>query len=278
MEAGHHEPVDLSKATIEHVMPQTLNRSWREELGAQAERIHDEWLHTPGNLTLSGYNSTLGNKPFAVKKEELSQSHIRMNEEIAREEHWGEAQMQARAERLAEVAAGIWLGPAEELPAAEDELETRPQEDLASEYWDAFIAFLQSSDDRLATRVTAAGSNLFVGLGIPDVELIATARAERPRTVSVNLYLSGPDRDAVYRALQSEREQIESDYGRWLYWSRNTKGQVSSVGLVLPHAQAADRGEWPRQHQWIRDQIHNFVRAFGHRISQLAVSREEATA
>ena len=50
---GHKEPADLAAAQIEHVLPQTLNDDWRADLGEDAERIQTEWLHTPGNLTLS---------------------------------------------------------------------------------------------------------------------------------------------------------------------------------------------------------------------------------
>ncbi|SKB13754.1 conserved hypothetical protein [Planktothrix sp. PCC 11201] len=50
----HKETVDLSKVTIEHVMPQTMNQEWKDELGAEAEKIHNTWLDTFGNLTLTG--------------------------------------------------------------------------------------------------------------------------------------------------------------------------------------------------------------------------------
>lgn len=55
--------------TIEHIMPQTLNAQWREMLGPEAEEIHENLLHTFGNLTLTGYNSSYGNRSFKEKKE-----------------------------------------------------------------------------------------------------------------------------------------------------------------------------------------------------------------
>jgi hypothetical protein len=46
---GHREPVDLAGADVEHIMPQTITPQWRHDLGAEADRIHSKWLHTPGN-------------------------------------------------------------------------------------------------------------------------------------------------------------------------------------------------------------------------------------
>jgi hypothetical protein len=62
---GHKEPADLAKVQVEYIMPQTLSHSWREALGPESARVHSTWLHTPGNLTLTGYNPELLNKPFA---------------------------------------------------------------------------------------------------------------------------------------------------------------------------------------------------------------------
>ena len=60
-------PVD--EYTIEHIMPQNENLSseWRAELGPEWERIQKTYLHTLGNLTLTGYNSEYSDRPFIEK-------------------------------------------------------------------------------------------------------------------------------------------------------------------------------------------------------------------
>lgn len=57
------------KIQIEHIMPQTLNQSWKEELGPDYETVHQEYVNTIGNLTLIRHNQELGNKSFSLKKE-----------------------------------------------------------------------------------------------------------------------------------------------------------------------------------------------------------------
>lgn len=61
---GHKEIVNAENLTIEHVMPQTLTDWWFHYLGEDAEIIHDLYLHTLGNLTLTAYNSELSNLPY----------------------------------------------------------------------------------------------------------------------------------------------------------------------------------------------------------------------
>jgi alkylated DNA nucleotide flippase Atl1 len=109
------EPVALGGLTIEHVLPQTLTPPWIVELADNAsddpEQLHSELVHTLPNLTLTGYNSALSNSPFSVKREQLATSGLRMNQEIAKEAHWGVTQLKARAERLTARVTQTWPGP-----------------------------------------------------------------------------------------------------------------------------------------------------------------------
>ena len=62
---------DMKKkdATIEHIMPQTLNGEWKNMLGDNYEEIQEKYLHTFANLTLTGINSELSNKAFEMKRD-----------------------------------------------------------------------------------------------------------------------------------------------------------------------------------------------------------------
>jgi alkylated DNA nucleotide flippase Atl1 len=103
--------------TIEHVMPQTLSPAWEADLTKDladdetVESVHARWVHTLGNLTLTGYNPALGNRPFEIKRAKLATSGISMNQEIAEQERWGPREIQQRAGALAERAIRLWPGP-----------------------------------------------------------------------------------------------------------------------------------------------------------------------
>lgn len=55
--------------TIEHIMPQTLSEKWKQALGEEWERVHQQYLHTISNLTLTGYNSQYSNLSFLEKRD-----------------------------------------------------------------------------------------------------------------------------------------------------------------------------------------------------------------
>jgi len=104
----HKEPADLSIAQIEHVMPQTLTPEWVEELGDDAQEHHARLLHTLGNLTLTGYNPDLSNRPYCEKRPLLRNSHFELNRHFDQVEHWTPAAIEDRARSIAERALTIW--------------------------------------------------------------------------------------------------------------------------------------------------------------------------
>jgi uncharacterized protein with ParB-like and HNH nuclease domain/predicted transport protein len=111
---GSKEYVDVSKYTIEHIMPQTLTDQWREDLGSDWEEIFLTYLHTLGNLTLTGYNSELSQRPFLEKKnmpKGFAHSPIVLNETLSSITEWRKDKIEQRASILADKALKIWNYP-----------------------------------------------------------------------------------------------------------------------------------------------------------------------
>ena len=104
----HKEPVDTSTATMEHIMPQTLSEAWRTDLGPDFIAVHDRWLDTLGNLTLTGYNSELGNAPFGEKKAMLQNTHFELSRGLLKKDVWGPTEIEARGQELAKLALARW--------------------------------------------------------------------------------------------------------------------------------------------------------------------------
>ncbi len=114
------ERVPVDEYTIEHIMPQNENLSaeWRAALGSEWQQVQARWLHTLGNLTLTGYNPEYSDHAFARKRDMtggLKESPLRLNEGLGGLQVWNEDTIQERAERLATKAAKVWAPPA--LPA-----------------------------------------------------------------------------------------------------------------------------------------------------------------
>ena len=98
------ETVNIGKGTtIEHVMPQNGDsEEWHKEIGSDYAYVYDKYLHTLGNLTLTGYNSELSDKSFLEKREMIraNSKFVVLNSDIIDKEHWNEDTIKARAERL----------------------------------------------------------------------------------------------------------------------------------------------------------------------------------
>ncbi|PUD47597.1 hypothetical protein C2R74_03040 [Helicobacter pylori] len=108
------EPVNTQKCTTEHIMPQTLTEEWKRDLGGNFQAIHDKYLHTIGNLTLTGYNEKYSNNSFQEKRDMekgFKQSPLRLNQSLKELEVFGEEQIKKRANDLADLALKIWTYP-----------------------------------------------------------------------------------------------------------------------------------------------------------------------
>ncbi len=109
------EPVNTQKCTIEHIMPQTLTaEEWKKDLGENFQEIHNKYLHTIGNLTLTGYNSEYSNKSFQEKRDMeggFKDSPLRLNQGLRDLESFGEEEIKKRANDLADLALKIWTYP-----------------------------------------------------------------------------------------------------------------------------------------------------------------------
>ena len=93
------EILQAENLTIEHIMPQTLSADWSHI----RPEDHEEYLHTLGNLSVTGYNSELSNKSFAEKQDIIRENSkaVILNSDVLDKESWNIATIQARAKRLA---------------------------------------------------------------------------------------------------------------------------------------------------------------------------------
>ena len=100
--------------TIEHILPQgeNLPQEWVDMLGGtdQARLVQSEHVHRLGNLTITGYNSTLSNKSFAEKKHRKDRNGrpigylngLALNADLVGTDAWGHEQIEDRTNRLAD--------------------------------------------------------------------------------------------------------------------------------------------------------------------------------
>ncbi len=110
------ERVNVSEYTIEHILPQNnnLNHYWRQALGPDWEKIQQKYVHTIGNLTLTGYNTEYSDKFFADKRDikgGFRESPLKLNRGLANLDTWNEETILQRAEDLSKEALKVWQYP-----------------------------------------------------------------------------------------------------------------------------------------------------------------------
>ena len=118
--------------SIEHIMPQTLSDKWKDALGEEWERIHQQYLHTMANLTLTGYNSQYSNLAFLEKRDMekgFNDSAFRLNNYVKSCDQWTEVEMKQRQHDLLEVFMRLWPMPSTTFEPAKREIESASIED-----------------------------------------------------------------------------------------------------------------------------------------------------
>lgn len=255
---GHREPADLQAAQVEHVMPQTLRSEWFDALGSEAERVHTDWLHRPGNLTLSAYNQELWNHPFDKKRERYRQSNIVITREIASSSGWGETEIRERGERLAEEAAHIWLGPKEQAAKLEPEVgvgedDSPDRRELRRHFWNGLNDFLVAAHPELPSFEARPNWTIRLPSGLRHVGL-ELRFGLRQQHVGVDLWFW---RDASLPLWEQVR-QAPDEYNRmagatWEF--EQVEGQPRKRMSISQAADVRDEESWPGLYGWLGQKV-----------------------
>lgn len=104
----NNESPETKDVQLEHIMPETLNDEWREELGNEYQNVYDDLLEAFGNLSITKSNQVLSNKPFAEKKEILEASNFELNKKVVDYEKWNKDSILNRQAVLLDIAKKTW--------------------------------------------------------------------------------------------------------------------------------------------------------------------------
>jgi len=104
--------INFDDLTIEHIMPQKLTKEWKTNLGNNWQDIHNKYLHTLGNLSLTANNSKLSNSTFNDKQKiDYQISNLKLNFYLKDIKDWNEEKIIERAKSLIKDAVRIWTYP-----------------------------------------------------------------------------------------------------------------------------------------------------------------------
>ena len=169
----NNEPVAIegnSDITIEHIFPQNPDPKWKIELGAdEYNLIKENYLNTIGNLTLSGNNGKLSNKPFLDKKimnvdgkeQGYTFSRLWLNRDLKEKSKWDKIEIEERANTISERFIKIWEIPEIdiELEATNDEINIFDAEDPKHKKLEYAFFFNQKLEVTQVAKLYIEGSN-----------------------------------------------------------------------------------------------------------------------
>ena len=117
-------PVDLSKLSVEHLMPQTPSDKWLEELGTDLETYQNN-IHRIGNLTLATKpdNSKMGNATWDYKNEVLKETgHLTMNMKLLQIDHWDLQHIEDRTKEMIDEICKLYPYPNVKIAEFDDDV------------------------------------------------------------------------------------------------------------------------------------------------------------
>ena len=144
------ELVSSKELTIEHIMPQTLSAEWKNSLGEEYEEIHEEYLNSLGNITLTGYNSKMSNKSF-IEKRDMTQgfkeSRLFLNRMLSEFDKWDKDSIIKRAAILKDKSLRIWKYPHSEYQSIENNIKIG---DLVKLHIKEIFLYCETNPDELS--------------------------------------------------------------------------------------------------------------------------------
>lgn len=271
------EPVDPAKLTLEHVMPQSIGqgsrgKAWKSMLGDEWREVHSSLLHTFGNLTLSGYNSELGNRPYGEKRIEFEESRLGLNEYFSAVDEWCGDAIEQRSERLGRQVGAIWKRPEglRYLPGQRSarKVSKAEREEWSLEFWSEMVPRLGSRAERWSDKRPTKTGRLQLETGH---RFFRWSLYALPGYLAISLTIKGERAQEFLSAIQESADSIEEQLGYSLDWeSGNQSGVQRFVTLARSDFALIEKDCWPEEQQWLLDRLLELEEVFGPFFQELA--------
>lgn len=216
---GNKEPITSTGYTIEHILPQNENMrdEWKVALGENYKEIQEKYINSLGNLTLTRYNSEMGDKPFYEKVEVYKESAMHnLNKYVSQQNTWNKETIEERTKQLAECSCKVWDIPylSEEILNQYNPKDERPKQIFDINHYNFDNEFVKMLYDKLdeaikeiAPKSKVEYKKMYIAYKLKTNFVDVVVQKSRLR-LSVNL-----DFDEVYDPYNICRDV--TDLGRW---------------------------------------------------------------
>jgi hypothetical protein len=238
-------------------------------IGEDWQRTHKRLLHTLGNLTLTGYNPTLSNKPFAAKREEFVESKLSCNAFFKETTSWDSAVICQRSRELAQLAVKAWPRPAgiQEYRPARGARAAAPKagRERRRAYWTKLIELLHERQSPWLPLEPVEGAVLNIPLPVADASLSVRFQLQQQR-LEVPLRFARKRGRKIFEHLASQRDEIDGHFEVKPLWGAKSDPTIS---VALDHVSIKDPLDWHGQHEWVADRLNEFRNGLFQRLAAL---------
>ncbi|MFN3262910.1 MAG: DUF4268 domain-containing protein [Pikeienuella sp.] len=98
---------------------------------------------------------------------------------------------------------------------------------------------------------------------------VAAAMLRPSRCIRAELYIAGVDAKGFFARLINDRRSLESELGFPLEWEELPERRDCRICVYLRDLDPLDRGDWPRQHEWLAEHLNSLHRVFRERVRSL---------
>jgi hypothetical protein len=149
----------------------------------------------------------------------------------------------------------------------------RPTPELLLEYWEGLRALMLEREGTVRPRKPQPMNWYTFAIGRSGFGLQAYAGPQAKR-IGVKLFTQGDRSKVHFDLLLAERTACDAEIGELmndeeLDWAKMLDENVSQVRLWRHSCDLGDRGDWPRQHDWLFENLQVFHRVFAPRIKHL---------
>jgi hypothetical protein len=148
---------------------------------------------------------------------------------------------------------------------------------LQKEYWTALREYLVNAKSGLRPQKAHPHHWLTVSIGRSNIHLAALINTSK-RRIAVEIYMSGPEAKKRFKALESQRAQIEAEFGAPLDWRELPLKEASRILVLREDTSIDDRAAWPEQHKWLAAMLEKMSSVFKPRVMAMTSADVEEVA
>ena len=258
--------LNTDKITIEHILPKNPNLSeeWQEALGENWSEIQEKYVNTIGNLTLTGHNSELGDKPFLTKKNMKNgyiESKFKLSKDLLDLEVWNQDTIEKRTEKLTKEIIRIWKYPKIDGDIIQKRIENKMKkatkisntEKLQEAYWTTLKQLIKNKG--YATR--KPGKSYLDMTNIAAYTHVTFLLNFLQKRISIQLYSHDKE---LYNYLLNRKEEINKEFEDYeLEWIENK----SSYNIkTVKDIDISNRNNWEEAMNWHLETMEKYYEIF----------------